>query len=163
MSDINVSQWLDSNRRPLVLEATALPTEPQPLPFLIKVSSGVEPSSLFAVTPSSPLWPPFCCWPWRFREPRRPELWQQKWPVIPKTPDRSGSGILASTDFWPSTETVFWRKPTDWTSTIAEVRWDAEIEFKIFLYKNQFLGGNQYSLNSAAFIPSARYDESSFP
>ena len=25
-------RWLDSNRRPLVLEATALPTEPQPLP-----------------------------------------------------------------------------------------------------------------------------------
>ena len=25
-------QWLDSNRGPLVLEATALPTEPQPLP-----------------------------------------------------------------------------------------------------------------------------------
>ena len=30
---------LDSNRRPLALEATALPTEPQPLPFDIKVSS----------------------------------------------------------------------------------------------------------------------------
>ena len=26
-------RWLDSNRGPLVLEATALPTEPQPLPF----------------------------------------------------------------------------------------------------------------------------------
>ena len=25
--------WLDSNRRPLVLEVTALPTEAQPLPF----------------------------------------------------------------------------------------------------------------------------------
>ena len=29
---INFCQWLDSNRGPLVLEATALPTEPQPLP-----------------------------------------------------------------------------------------------------------------------------------
>ena len=28
----NFCWWLDSNRRPLVLEATALPTEPQPLP-----------------------------------------------------------------------------------------------------------------------------------
>ena len=32
MSDIKVCQWLDSNRGPLVSEATALPTEPQPLP-----------------------------------------------------------------------------------------------------------------------------------
>ena len=29
---INFCQTLDSNRGPLVLEATALPTEPQPLP-----------------------------------------------------------------------------------------------------------------------------------
>ena len=29
---INVCRWLDSNRGPLALEATALPTEPQPLP-----------------------------------------------------------------------------------------------------------------------------------
>ena len=29
---INFCQLLDSNRGPLVLEATALPTEPQPLP-----------------------------------------------------------------------------------------------------------------------------------
>ena len=29
---INFCQWLDSNRRPLVSEVTALPTEPQPLP-----------------------------------------------------------------------------------------------------------------------------------
>ena len=30
---INFCQWLDSNRGPLVSEATALPTEPQPLPM----------------------------------------------------------------------------------------------------------------------------------
>ena len=29
---INFCRWLDSNRRPLVSEATTLPTEPQPLP-----------------------------------------------------------------------------------------------------------------------------------
>ena len=29
---INICQWLDSNRGPVVSEATALPTEPQPLP-----------------------------------------------------------------------------------------------------------------------------------
>ena len=32
MSDIKVCPWLDLYREPLVLEATALPTEPQPLP-----------------------------------------------------------------------------------------------------------------------------------
>ena len=34
--NINFCQWLDSNHGPLVLEATALPTEPQPLPNLIE-------------------------------------------------------------------------------------------------------------------------------
>ena len=29
---IKICQWLDLNRRPLLSEATALPTEPQPLP-----------------------------------------------------------------------------------------------------------------------------------
>ena len=32
MFHIKVCRWLDSNRGPLVSEATALPTEPQPLP-----------------------------------------------------------------------------------------------------------------------------------
>ena len=32
----NFCQWLDSNRRPLLSEATALPTQPQPLPIEIK-------------------------------------------------------------------------------------------------------------------------------
>ena len=32
MFDISFCRWLDSNCRPLELEATALPTEPQPLP-----------------------------------------------------------------------------------------------------------------------------------
>ena len=32
MFDINFCQWLDSHHGPLDLEATALPTEPQPLP-----------------------------------------------------------------------------------------------------------------------------------
>ena len=32
MSDINVCQWLYSNRGPLESRATALPTQPQPLP-----------------------------------------------------------------------------------------------------------------------------------
>ena len=32
MPDVKVSWWLDSNRWPLALESTALPTEPQPLP-----------------------------------------------------------------------------------------------------------------------------------
>ena len=32
MFNINVCWWLDLNRGPLELEATALPTEPQPLP-----------------------------------------------------------------------------------------------------------------------------------
>ena len=35
VSKYKICQWLDSNRGPLVLEATALPTEPQPLPFLL--------------------------------------------------------------------------------------------------------------------------------
>ena len=34
-------RWLDSNRGPLVLEATAQPTEPQPLPFLY-LQEGLE-------------------------------------------------------------------------------------------------------------------------
>ena len=34
MVNIKVFRWLDSNRGPLVLEATALPSEPQPLPTL---------------------------------------------------------------------------------------------------------------------------------
>ena len=34
---INFRWWLDSNHVPLVLEATALPTEPQPLPVLEKL------------------------------------------------------------------------------------------------------------------------------
>ena len=33
MFNINDCQWLDSNHRPLELEATALSTEPQPLPM----------------------------------------------------------------------------------------------------------------------------------
>ena len=41
MFNIIFCQWLDSNRGPLELEATALPTEPQPLPpiddFTIKI------------------------------------------------------------------------------------------------------------------------------
>ena len=32
---INFCQWLDSNHGPLVSEATALPTEPQPLPNVV--------------------------------------------------------------------------------------------------------------------------------
>ena len=36
-----VCQWLDSNRRPLVLEATALPTEPQPLPMYVSFSDSL--------------------------------------------------------------------------------------------------------------------------
>ena len=35
-----VCRWLDSNRRSLVWEATALPTEPQPLPFLLSWTGG---------------------------------------------------------------------------------------------------------------------------
>ena len=35
---INFCRWLDSNRGPLVSEATALPTEPQPLPKSINVT-----------------------------------------------------------------------------------------------------------------------------
>ena len=31
--NVNFCWWLDSNRGPLVMEVTALPTEPQPLPF----------------------------------------------------------------------------------------------------------------------------------
>ena len=34
---INFCRWLDSNHRPLVLEGTALPTEPQPLPLSLSV------------------------------------------------------------------------------------------------------------------------------
>ena len=39
---IKVCQWLDSNGKPLVSEATALPTEPQPLPNwpLLAVTDG---------------------------------------------------------------------------------------------------------------------------
>ena len=33
MFNIKCCRWLDSNHRPLELEATALPTEPQPLPM----------------------------------------------------------------------------------------------------------------------------------
>ena len=39
MSDISVCRWLDSNHRPLVSEATALPTEPQPLPKTFLLST----------------------------------------------------------------------------------------------------------------------------
>ena len=35
MSDIKVCRWLDSNPGPLELEGTALPSEPQPLHFLV--------------------------------------------------------------------------------------------------------------------------------
>ena len=35
MFNINLCRWRDSNRGPLLLEATALLTEPQPLPNLI--------------------------------------------------------------------------------------------------------------------------------
>ena len=35
---INFCRWLDSNRGPLVSEATALPTEPQPLPCSLYLS-----------------------------------------------------------------------------------------------------------------------------
>ena len=35
MFNINFCQWLNSNRGPLELEAIALPTEPQPLPYLL--------------------------------------------------------------------------------------------------------------------------------
>ena len=38
MFNINFCRWLDLNRGPLALEATALPTEPQPLPFKIVVN-----------------------------------------------------------------------------------------------------------------------------
>ena len=34
---VNICQRLDSNRGPLVSEATALPTDPQPLPNLIPI------------------------------------------------------------------------------------------------------------------------------
>ena len=34
-------QWLEPNRRPLALEATALPTEPQPLPLCRCLASAV--------------------------------------------------------------------------------------------------------------------------
>ena len=37
MINIKVCQGLDSNRGPLVLVATALPTEPQPQPYLVDV------------------------------------------------------------------------------------------------------------------------------
>ena len=43
---IQICLWLDSNREPLVLEATALPTEPLPLPngfnYLVIVEKNVE-------------------------------------------------------------------------------------------------------------------------
>ena len=35
-------RWLDSNRGPLVLEARALPTEPQPLPNMLNLYSSVR-------------------------------------------------------------------------------------------------------------------------
>ena len=45
MFNINVCWWLDSNSRPLELEATVLPTEPQPLPnyciVILDVHDGV--------------------------------------------------------------------------------------------------------------------------
>ena len=37
MSDIKVCKWLDLNCGPLASEATALPTEPQPLPDLLSL------------------------------------------------------------------------------------------------------------------------------
>ena len=39
MFNINVCQWLDSDRGPLELEATALPTEPQPRYLLFSIYS----------------------------------------------------------------------------------------------------------------------------
>ena len=42
MFNINFWQWMDSNRRPLELEATALPSEPQPLPRMPRVWSLVS-------------------------------------------------------------------------------------------------------------------------
>ena len=40
-------RWLDSNRGPLVSEATAQPTEPQPLPNKHKVQTSLEFGGLF--------------------------------------------------------------------------------------------------------------------
>ena len=37
MFNINFCQWLDSNRGPLELEETSLPTEPQPLSHILKM------------------------------------------------------------------------------------------------------------------------------
>ena len=52
-------QWLDSNCRPLVSEATALPTEPQPLPHLWKFPKSRRRQILTVHFPSSPS-PLFC-------------------------------------------------------------------------------------------------------
>ena len=42
-------EWLDSNRRPLELEATTLPTEPQPLPWIISFLNRPFPASFFFI------------------------------------------------------------------------------------------------------------------
>ena len=46
MFNIKYCQWLDSNRGLLELEATALPTEPQPLPYL-DVQKGAHFASIY--------------------------------------------------------------------------------------------------------------------
>ena len=51
-------QWLDSNRGPLVLEATALPTEPQPLPNTLgTLSNHSHLVRTHLLTPLPLLWP----------------------------------------------------------------------------------------------------------
>ena len=48
--NINFCRWLDSNRGPLVLEAPALPTEPQPLPFPVSLFSYFNALHLFTIS-----------------------------------------------------------------------------------------------------------------
>ena len=48
MFDINFCRWLDSNRGLLVSEATALPTEPQPLPLFVTFKLLDSPRQIFA-------------------------------------------------------------------------------------------------------------------
>ena len=69
MSDIKVCQWLDSNHRPLASEATALTTEPQPLPIQQKVWISKELLHIvgnMATTSSMAVrWCEFDSWSWK--------------------------------------------------------------------------------------------------
>ena len=55
---IKFRRWLDSNHGPLVLEATSLPTDPQPLPLPLSLfkteklfmSLGIEPSAALFIS-----------------------------------------------------------------------------------------------------------------